>query len=52
MVRIRVYAVHLTRGHIDLDAFDGGSLIGVRYREKILDINIRPYAALLVTISF
>ena len=31
--------------HTDLHVFPGENLTGVRYRDKILDAYVRPYAA-------
>ena len=32
-------------GHTDMHVFHGGNLIGVRYRDKMLDAYVRQYAA-------
>ena len=34
-------------GHTDLHVFHGGNLTDVRYRDEILDVYVRPYAAVI-----
>ncbi|GFY29535.1 uncharacterized protein TNCV_2627051 [Trichonephila clavipes] len=42
---ILVWAGISLGGHTDLHVFHGGTVIGLRYRDEILDPYVRPYAA-------
>ncbi|GFW85188.1 transposable element Tc3 transposase [Trichonephila clavipes] len=42
---ILVWAGISLGGHTDLHVFHGGTVTGLRYRDEILDLYVRPYAA-------
>ncbi|GFU34697.1 uncharacterized protein TNCV_1994071 [Trichonephila clavipes] len=44
--RVQIYNGEISLGgHTDLHVFHGGTVIGLRYRDEILDPYVRPYAA-------